>query len=215
MGRYLAGCGHRRAIYLTCFSLDAWSVLRFKGLQQAFLSAGGDIRLIEMDVNSGIIYMKYIPAIQRTVESALSRILRPAPFSPLSYFNIHHLSSLVHNESIIAVMRPLFERALAVKDASVWIADNDVTALGALVFLKRKGIAVPKKISVAGFDNTRESQVASLTSYDFNIAGAAHACLSFIYNPSLPQWEREKHSVIIEGRVIPRSSTSPPARSDH
>jgi LacI family transcriptional regulator len=109
--------------------------------------------------------------------------------------------------------RPLFEQALALRDATAWICVNDRLALIALSFLREHGIAVPKEISIVGFDNLPvETFDRRLTSYDFNASGFVHRMLNFIARPPRPRGRYLHDPIEVEGTVMVRDTTQP-ARS--
>jgi DNA-binding transcriptional regulator YhcF (GntR family) len=103
----------------------------------------------------------------------------------------------------------LFNEALTHKEATAWICANDNIALSALSFLREQNIAVPRKISVAGFDNTPVHAIEQmLTTFDFNAYGFIHRMLYFINHPHRSAYH---HAAIeIEGMVIERKTTAPP-----
>jgi DNA-binding LacI/PurR family transcriptional regulator/DNA-binding transcriptional regulator YhcF (GntR family) len=103
----------------------------------------------------------------------------------------------------------LFSEALAHPEATAWICGNDNIALTALSFLREKNIAVPKNISIVGFDNTPVYAIEHmLTTFDFNAYGFIHRMLYFINHPRRSTYH---HSAIeIEGMVIERKTTALP-----
>jgi len=105
-----------------------------------------------------------------------------------------------------AALRPLFERALAAHDATARVAVNDAVAMEALRFLHERGVAVPRDMSVAGFDNTLESFFNGLTSWDFNIPALVGALLGHILGPRPSGRAAYGPVVEIEGFVAARQT---------
>jgi DNA-binding LacI/PurR family transcriptional regulator/DNA-binding GntR family transcriptional regulator len=107
------------------------------------------------------------------------------------------------------VSEPLFEKALACKDATAWVCASDGLAFTALEFAQNRGIAVPGDISIVGFDNEPVfAAKARLTSYDFNANGFVHRMLNFISHPPRPRGAYHHSAIEVEGMVIARGSTA-------
>jgi LacI family transcriptional regulator len=97
------------------------------------------------------------------------------------------------------------ERLLAdLPDAVLGV--NDEVAIGVLTGLRRRGIDVPGRISVAGIDDTRPARLVDLTSVSLPLrelgARAARAVLDGL--------ERDE---VLPHRLVPRGTTSPRAAS--
>jgi hypothetical protein len=75
------------------------------------------------------------------------------------------LAEIRLGENRLAEARALFERALEDKGITAWVGCNDKAALSALRYLEGKGRKAPAHLSVAGFDNSRESFEGGLTSF--------------------------------------------------
>lgn len=94
------------------------------------------------------------------------------------------------------------------------VVGNDQMALGALRALAEHGLAVPKDVSVVGFDNIPESAFFSpplTTIYqDFGAMGqqSVEYLLSLIENP-----EMSIHQRVLHPKLVARSSTASPSNS--
>jgi LacI family transcriptional regulator len=102
-------------------------------------------------------------------------------------------------------MEKHFRRLLHSGGPTAWVCANDMTAVLALAFLKRNGVAVPERVSVMGFDNTLASWQLGITSYDFAYDRMGHLAARAVINPSLVG-RRFGHHAAIEGSIIPRGS---------
>jgi hypothetical protein len=103
-----------------------------------------------------------VPAAAKALRSIIAGRVGGSDFQRISQVNLQRLTLLVFDECIGAIMRPAFEQALNDDEATAWVGDNDSTALAMLEFFTQRGIAVPQKLSVVGFDNYLESQLAGL-----------------------------------------------------
>ena len=111
------------------------------------------------------------------------------------------------------LLRPLFDRALKLRNVSGWICATDQLALFALAFLQEKGVSVPNDISVTGFDNmpfrTLEHR---LSSYDFNSQGFAFRMVEFIVRTPRVKGTYRHAPIEVEGAVMHRDTTGPARR---
>jgi hypothetical protein len=106
------------------------------------------------------------------------------------------------------ILYPLFEQAARRKDVTAWICATDGIALTALQFCRERGIAVPKDLSITGFDNEPiEAVEERLTTFDFNTQGAIDAILHYITSPTRQRGPHHHVPVEIEGMVILRETT--------
>jgi DNA-binding LacI/PurR family transcriptional regulator len=89
------------------------------------------------------------------------------------------------------------------------VGENDRLAHFALNLFESSGIAIPRQLSIAGFDNSIESLGVGLTSYDFNTPAYVNAITDFLLRPPQPRGKTPHRGTIeVEGRVIMRRSTA-------
>jgi len=105
---------------------------------------------------------------------------------------------------------PLLEQAAQDTEATAWIAANDRIAFECLSFLEKRKIAVPRRISVVGFDDTIEAMFQGLTSFNFNETAAVKAAISFVVNPGTTYKQAGFRSGThrIDGYLVERNSCS-------
>jgi DNA-binding LacI/PurR family transcriptional regulator/DNA-binding transcriptional regulator YhcF (GntR family) len=111
------------------------------------------------------------------------------------------------------LMEPLFEQTLAGGKCTAWVGANDGLALLALNFLRRHGVAVPRDVSVAGFDNTIHSFVRGMTSYDFNMPAMVTALLDHVLMPRRARMKAALPQLLIPGSVVVRASSGEAPRN--
>jgi DNA-binding LacI/PurR family transcriptional regulator len=117
----------------------------------------------------------------------------------------------MYTQYLPASMEALFEEALKAREATAWVALNDVGALMALQFLRRSRVPVPQAISVIGFDDTVESFRAGLSSYNFNVAQVVRTAVDDVANRGGTMRARAQVSpgaVYCPGYVVARQSTA-------
>jgi DNA-binding LacI/PurR family transcriptional regulator len=114
-----------------------------------------------------------------------------------------------HRWAMDAVLEPLFKKAISCKGPTAWICATDGIALSALEYARNRGIAVPRMLSITGFDNEPVlTAKASLTTYDFNANGFVHHMLNFIARPPRSRGPYRHSPIEIEGIVVERGTTA-------
>jgi len=217
-GRRLAGhlfaLGHR---HIACFAGDdsTASLRRLSSVKQTFDRYGGTC--------SASVFL----AEQNAHESTMAPATRAVYTQTRDV--LHHMRHDIESEYVpgklslgkrlqaevdvaamlnLRVFTPAFLRALRDERITAWVGFNDAVALCALEFLRLSEVPDPLRISVAGFDNTPQSMLAGLTSYDFNIARTVRASLDYLIAPRRPG----AVPVVLGGEhepgfVVPRRST--------
>jgi LacI family transcriptional regulator len=91
------------------------------------------------------------------------------------------------------------------------VCGNDAIAWPCVTLLRSRGVRVPQDICVAGFDDTLESFLNGLTSYNFNSEGAAQGMLNHILAPPRgPTRGRRQRVAEVPGFVSLRATTGRP-----
>jgi hypothetical protein len=213
-GQYLMQQGHRRVAYIGAAHKSAWSQHRYRELGRVFASAGSEygVTLFADDevAGPGELYEdpRLEPAVARAVARGMPTALgldpaRTARFSErMGAIAVSTMRDTVRYERLW----PLFGKAHEDESITAWVCANDEVALLALQFLKEQGVAVPRDISVIGFDDVPEAAVHGLTSYNFNLDGLVNAMLSHIIRPSFTP--KNRPAIEIEGVVIERGSVT-------
>jgi DNA-binding LacI/PurR family transcriptional regulator len=105
------------------------------------------------------------------------------------------------------------DRVLTHQEISALVAENDPLALECLACLQKRGIGVPGRLSVVGFDDGMAAMLQRMTSYNFGGDNVTAAMLAFLLDPG--RYRRGRGSQVpveLPGRVVERQSTGP-ARS--
>ncbi|MBD3343506.1 MAG: GntR family transcriptional regulator [Chitinivibrionales bacterium] len=206
--------GHRHIAWISPFHESSWSRNRLKGLQQAFLTGNTERSIQAFTLNKpSNIYGYYFKESQercnyKPLNEAFTawRKSNPVEFGDaLEHLFRYEIPIKALPGAVLAgKMKAIFAKALTYKNISLWICANDWVALQAISFCKAAGVNVPEKTAVMGFDNSSESLVEGLTSFDFGIRSLAGRMLGFIANMRLIPFR--KRPVEEPGRVIFRQS---------
>jgi LacI family transcriptional regulator len=216
MGRFLAGLGHRRIAYFSAAHDQNWSRDRLTGIAEA-LGHAGTVRAYTELYDQAAAESAHRRFDAETGKLARTLAVSAAPGVRVAASVVTSLHAQVSDSLQWAQMeeqlKPLMRRALENADSTAWVAANDYMALACLRFLRQEGLAVPGRLSVAGFDDMTAAFAAGLTSYNFNRPAAVHAALSFLAGAGV---QRLPHAagepVAIDGFVSPRASTAPPRK---
>ncbi|MBD3240245.1 MAG: GntR family transcriptional regulator [Chitinivibrionales bacterium] len=209
-GQFLLGLGHRKVAYIT----QSPSVTpRLTGLRRAFVPVGGE---------SAVTCYRFtgIPVPARATTAPAVRLREKLDISDdfdrmvdqALRRHSERIQGMVDDEREFAHLSPLLERVLAESDASVWVAENDKTAVRCLEFLRENGVAVPGRLSLVGFDDTEEALLRGITSYNFNVAAIVQAMVDHLLHPQPYRPNRHGRApTVIEGFVNARRTTARPA----
>jgi DNA-binding LacI/PurR family transcriptional regulator len=212
VGQFLQELGHNHIAFVSLHHETLWSQKRYAGLVQAFSETGAHdgVKLVAipeiaaasvMDdpaivraigkitgINSDFPLQKGVPVIEEYAQiiPGIRGLLYLHGQFPLAW---KHFEDLFKDSSITAV-----------------VGSQDLTAVLAHEYLKQKGVAVPKKISLCGFDNHEMAIEDDLTSYHFLFSNIAADVIAYIINPSA-QVFKGRREIECPGAIIQRSTT--------
>jgi DNA-binding LacI/PurR family transcriptional regulator len=119
------------------------------------------------------------------------------------------LSDFRREQELRKYLVPHLGQALASRDTTAWVGANDDVALQCLDYLQLADCRVPEAISVLGFDNSPESTVRGLTTYNINAGAFVHAMVNHVLDPRLDPWDPLRDPPVeIEGYVTERATTA-------
>ena len=228
IGRFLFCNGHRRAAYFSIADRQAnpWSVRRFAGLESVFCNQphGGTV-LDVWDLLKTPLVQPVVSGADTLAESVdtvcndfpdlcamLEKINRRLTMGEV--WPLHHslertgseLTAFLSAQQSYATMLPIMENVLKDKTITAWVADSDGMATVLHYFLRKKKVAIPGTIALAGFDNATFAIEQSITTYDFAFAEIARHAISYIVNPRQAIY-RPDAPFVVPGFVVERSST--------
>ena len=217
LGRYLMAGGHTACAYFSVHHDSPWSRRRYDGLNRTYTDAGLRGRVHRLASQPPVEYHRggpFNPNAAKALTPLLSTDLaalndghriRERAFRHL----IYGLDSFWWVDTVRRLVRPMAEAALARNVCSAWVAETDIVAFVLLDALENAGRNVPGDISVVSFDNSYQSFLYGLTSYDFNAPAAFRAMIDHLLHPygkrGLPG---AGGAVEIEGFLRIRSSSS-------
>ena len=217
VARFLKNLGHKRIAWISPYHKSEWSRQRLKGLQSLYpgseRSPGVYCLSIEKILPSYYAATSIPPHHTQKLDNFFRSWARDIADIPRAYFD-EQKSEFARNAldytEMLAALVPLFERLLKQRTITAWVAANDYVADMAYRFLRYKKIAIPARISLAGFDDTDLSLRRGITSYNFNAAALANAAASFCLDFSA-KGKSARGVVEIEGRMTVRATTGRPS----
>lgn len=197
VGRMLAALGHTRVAYLSDRHNKAHSQKRYEGLCRALADAGAGpaVPFVADDARRA--------EFRRSLEQRLSMDLRDG--DDLAAEPLGRMPGLIepalHQLARYQAFHPLVEACILEPAITAWVAHNDLLACYCVETLSRRGIDVPGRISVVGFDDRPDALGYDLTSYDFGGQAAVHAALLYLLRPDTmrnvgPVYEAPGHLVV-------------------
>lgn len=181
MGRFLKRTGHPVVLYITPYANTGWSRTRQQGMQEALDGSGCTV--VPLTASHEKSFKVDEDPRMRTMLTAMRRATHEFETSPMmqnKHLNVvAHIEDYMRYRGVWNTLIPVFERALAMPEATLWVGTNDFVASLAHGFLSSRGIRIPEDISLAGFDNSHIATFLKLTSYDFNAPRILQAMLTF------------------------------------
>jgi DNA-binding LacI/PurR family transcriptional regulator/DNA-binding transcriptional regulator YhcF (GntR family) len=216
---FLGETGHSHVAYISPFHKARWSRNRLAGMEKALAryTWPAHIHAITLD-NPPVINTFYekdalsdcnvkdLIACYRSWRERNPSYLHEV-LDTLFFTNLPH--KIIPRAYFHARLHRLFEQALAHSDITAWVGANDEIAIQALRFLQQRGIDVPGRISVIGFDDSPDAGRHELSSYNFNMPALVHLMLEYIvFNRTLSEPGRKK-PFSVRGTVVERMTSAP------
>jgi len=217
VGNHLLSSGRHSVVYLSPVGASKFCRLRYDGIVQAYEEAGYAGRVRRYALKEHEAFRPILDAALqrnrafRAADKAIRRLERVVEQgdgwdSDLLY--AYYSRTYLMRRAMQMSMGPLFEQALRETDATAWVGMNDCAAMIAMGFLRARGIDVPGRIGVVGFDNTFEAFSHGLTSYDFNMPALVRAMLDHILRPPSGPGTTPLPPLEVSGEVFVRGSTT-------
>jgi DNA-binding FadR family transcriptional regulator/DNA-binding LacI/PurR family transcriptional regulator len=215
VGRMLLQQGHRRVGWLATAGDALWSSVRLTGLREVYAAAGMSDSVVELPLgelapvgNVGALLGALLRLLEREAPATSRRSLEP--MAHMLRRNAETIRVMSLRDARERQYGPLLVDAFAEssrRGCTAWVAESDGLALGALAFLRSRGIRVPQDISIVGYDNSREASEQGLSSYSLNGPAYMHAMLRWVLGAAPSLRERRQAPVEFEGFVVERSTT--------
>ncbi|MBD3320417.1 MAG: GntR family transcriptional regulator [Chitinivibrionales bacterium] len=215
VGRFLQMRGQKKPAYITTFKSTLWSQKRYQDLCGTYTETSPSIciPLYSNDAPDGKKLLKHRagPVFDNDVlAKSVGRLENyfSSSIDPLIHtYASGLLRRVLYSTQLYISLKPRLEEALSDRSITAWVCANDFAAVIARYFLQEKGVDVPRRLWIVGFNDSFDAMINGLTSYNFNIPACAAALLGFLVRR--PPFSLEGGKTIqIDGMVIERQSTS-------
>ncbi len=215
VARHLLSLGHRHILYLSPIHNEPWSQQRLAGLRQTYVNAGPNCSVHPLTGTCTpygrharkAFAEEHVATLETLI--ANSGIAHNILLSQAIKHSRHTISLEAEWRRVQTIQDSLMERAVQLPKVTAWVACNDHVALSALTFLQRKGFDVPERVSVVGFDNSREALSSGLTSYGHDTPALVLTALTHVLGyGSLSERARTSTHIEVAGIIADRSSTT-------
>lgn len=198
-GIHLRELGHERVAFLSVFNGANWSRRRLEGLRSAIEPGGIVLPFVADGVMPPLASFANSPDLSPVLHGfdGCASLLGSALGAVSAAY-----ARLLWEETLLRTIEPLFEKAFADASTTAWVCSNDSQALLAMQWLRQRGIGVPSRISVIGFDDTSRGQDQGLTSWSFSEFDLAEAMVRHLVHPTIGTG-----TVRIDGTLVVRGST--------
>jgi len=211
--RFLLSKGHRNLAYISPFHADVWSKNRCAGVRQVIDSAGRGFSLQEFTIDKSAKSADFNEVARslskgdrlQSIYSSWQSTVDPRCHWDTDSMAHTGIPLLLWATGTRLCLYPILEKALVCKDITAWVMANDIVAKMAWEYCIEKGIPVPQKLAIVGFDDTVPASTSRITSYCFNFDAVAATILNFLLSPAGRFWSRRR-VVEISGKVMQRES---------
>ncbi len=161
---------HRRIAWIGPFHAAEWSRNRLEGLRE---SLPGGVR-VHAAVGPWKSEWDLQEAVWKEKRSWPGKDVAQVLAGPGGVDLVRPLMEAIAYQRLFKMFEKELRAALE-SGATLWVGSSDKVALQAMDWLGRRGLRVPRDMSLMGFDDSREAHRAGLTSYRFDTPAMARA----------------------------------------
>jgi len=217
MGQHLLKLGHRKVAFLSYCHKELWSQYRFRGLLQSFQGAGfgdGVRKFVIEEVDDRFHSLPGpddLEEFRKQADVFLAASMEAGQGYYAGYAQEQMMGSVwnyIHQLKMAARVEPILNAALQEPGLTACVGANDRMALLAREHLLKKGVRIPRDLSVLGFDDSKAATDNDLSSYSFTFSEIARKILTYVLSPRQRAHMQEGNAVECEGLLIERGSSA-------
>ncbi|MBD3345716.1 MAG: hypothetical protein GF401_11705 [Chitinivibrionales bacterium] len=214
VARFLLELGHKRIAYISPYHKAHWSHVRLQGIVDIYKSAGLAEGVVPVTFTQPPRFFRSNARIKANLDALLSFHESWSKGMPREYRRVLDpiITDMIPNRSLYLAelyyfLRTLFKKALTDTEITAWICANDQVAVAAYDYCRERGIDIPGKLSIVGFDDSYEALEKGITSYNFNIRGIMNAMIGYILNTRSYPGTYQRRPIEIEGMIVQRRTS--------
>lgn len=212
MAEHLLRLGHREIAFISPFHKSKWSKVRLSGIVDTYSRQGPGYKVHqftlpdsenEWDFTNHIMLRKdldqlfNVEGIIAETDAHLNKRIE----------NIRNEGiKLLRDSLILKEISKFLDHIYNTPSITALVGANDHCALLSLDYLRSRGVSVPSRLSLAGFDNSFEALINGLTSYSFNTHSMVCSMIEFITGS--PDGEKSASVIFFDGSIIERTTTA-------
>lgn len=221
VARYLLALGHRCVAFIDDGERREYSMKRFEGLREEFGRSGGDsvVEHVVPDMNVG---QDLLPRFQE-IYWRVDALPDPPGYgtqagsagtykTPQEHRHKHDLLNAVYRasqqHSLRARIAPALGQLLQRTGITAWVTCGDQVAVAALDFLRTRKVAVPRHISVMGFDDGALARTHGITTFNFNGNALLHRGFLHLLGARTGRERNRDGTTTTNGFVVERRTTA-------
>ncbi|MBD3239170.1 MAG: GntR family transcriptional regulator [Chitinivibrionales bacterium] len=211
VGRFLLDNGHHCVGFVSPVHASLWSRRRLEGLIATYRACGlaDGVRAFVLDHAGQSEFLAALAQRLHQTHQPLHLAGLSSEHLPLSYTSDRTRTEIEHvieHEAMGAAMTDLLGHAVGHDNITAWVVASDSIALLCLDYLRHRGIPVPSRLSIVGFDDGIDAFLHRITTYNFNGSAAIRAMLAHILDFPRTGRERQPAVVTFDGFVAERST---------
>lgn len=216
VGQYLLKHGHRKVAFLSYCHKELWSQHRYRGLLQAFQGAGfgeGVRKFVIEEVDDRFHALPGPPDLEEYRKRS-EAFLEASGEAGQTYYADYALEQMmgsvgnyIHQLKMAARVEPILTAVVQEAGLTACVGANDRMALLVRDHFIKRGVRIPREMSVIGFDDSKAATDNDISSYSFTFSEIARKILSYVLSPRQRMLVQDHNPVECEGLLVERGSS--------
>jgi DNA-binding LacI/PurR family transcriptional regulator len=212
MAEHLLRLGHREIAFISPFHKSKWSKVRLSGIIEVFSKQGPGYKVHPFTLPDSENEWDFTNHVM--MRNDLDQLFNVKGIMAESDIHLNKRIENIRNEGIKLLRDTLILKEISrfldyiynTASITALVGANDHCALLSLDYLRGRGVNVPSRLSLAGFDNSFEALINGLTSYSFNTHSMVSSMIEFITGS--PDGEKSASVIFSDGSIIERTTTA-------
>jgi DNA-binding LacI/PurR family transcriptional regulator len=212
MAEHLLRLGHKEIAFISPFHKSKWSKMRLSGMIETFSRQGPGFKVHQFTLPNSENEWDFTN--QVLLRKDLDELLIAKGIIAEADIHLSKRIENIRNESIkllrdsliIKEMKRFLDYIYETTSITALVGANDHCALLSLDYLRGRGVHIPSRLSLAGFDNSFEALINGLTSYSFETHSMVSSMIDYITGSQ--DVEKSAKVIFFDGSIIERTTTA-------